>query len=156
MRNMLLPFVLLCAAGSPAFAQEHAHHTPPATVPSTVAHDAPAQRWLADAPLREGMGRIGRTVAAFQHYEHGHMDPGQVTALIANVEQDVQFLVANCKLEPAADAALHSIIAKLLLAAQALKTDPGDQGAIPSMRDALRDYTRQFDDPGFNKGGEFD
>lgn len=156
MRNLLLPLVLLCAAGSPAFAQEHAHHTPSAATQAAVAQDAPAQRWLADAPLREGMGRIGRLVATFQHYEHGHMNPGQVTALIANVEQDVQFLVANCKLEPAADAALHTIIAKLLLAAQALKADPGDQSAIPSMRDALRDYARQFDDPGFNKEGAFD
>lgn len=156
MRNILLPFVLLCAAGSPAFAQEHAHHAPPATVPPTIAQDAPAQRWLADAPLREGMGRIGRTVATFQHYEHGHMDPGQAVALATLVEQDIQFLVANCKLEPAADAALHAIIARLSLAAQAVKADPGDRSTIPSMREALRDYQRQFDDPGFNQGGEPD
>lgn len=156
MRNMLLPLVLLCAAGSPAIAQEHAHHTPSAVAQDAVAQDAPAQRWRADAPLREGMGRIGRAVATFQHYEHGHMDPAQAVALATLVEQDIQFLVANCKLEPAADAALHVIIAKLSLAAQAVKADPGDRSTIPSMREALRDYERQFDDPGFNKDGELD
>ena len=151
MRNLLLPLVLVCAAGSPAFAQEHAHHTPSAAVQA-----APAQRWLADVSLREGMSRVGRTVATFQHYEHGHMNPGQTVALATLLEQDIQFLVANCKLEPAADAALHAIIAKLSLAAQAVKVDPGDRSTIPLMRDSLRDYARQFDDPGFNKGGELD
>lgn len=152
MRNLLLSIVLLCAAGSPVSAQEHAHHMSPAT----IARDAPAQRWLADAALREGMGRIGRTVATFQHYEHGHMGPKQAVALATLVEQDIQFLVANCKLEPAADAALHAIIAKLAQAAQAVKADPGDSSTIPSMREALRDYQRQFDDPGFNQDGELD
>lgn len=151
MRNLFLPLVLLCAAASPAFAQEHAHHTP-----SSVAQDAPAQGWRADAPLREGMGRIGRTVVTFEHYEHGHMSAGQVTALVTLLEQDIQFLVANCKLEPAADAALHTIIARLLLAGQALKVDPDDRSAIPAMRQALQDYQRQFDDPDFNKAGEID
>lgn len=152
MRSLLFLLVLLCAAGSPVSAQEHAHHMSPAT----VAQDAPAQRWLADAPLREGMGRIGRTVATFQHYEHGHMDLKQAVALATLVEQDIQFLVGNCRLEPAADTALHAIIAKLSLAAQAVKADPGDSSTIPSMRQALRDYQRQFDDPGFNQNGELD
>ncbi len=152
MRNLLLPFALLCAAGSPAFAQDHAHHMPQAA----VARDAPAQRWLADAPLREGMGRIGRTVATFEHHEHEHMNPGQAVALVDLLEQDVQFLIANCKLEPEADMALHMIIAKLSLAAQAVKADPDDRSTIPAMREALRDYERQFDDPGFNQGARLD
>jgi hypothetical protein len=137
-------------------ARDHAHHAPSAAAPPATAQGAPAQRWLTDAPLREGMGRIGRTVATFQHYEHGHMNPGQAMALATLVERDILFLVANCKLDPAADAALHAIIARLSLAVQAVKADPGDRGAIPPMHEALRDYGRQFDDPGFNKGVELD
>ena len=152
MRNLLLPFVLLCAAGSPAFAQDHAHHMPSAA----VAADAPAQRWLADAPLREGMGRIGRTVATFEHHEHGHMNQEQALALATLLEQDIRFLIANCKLEPAADAALHGIIGRLSMAALAMKADPEDHRAISLMRDSLRDYGRQFDDPGFDRGDQPD
>lgn len=151
MRNLLLPLVLLCAAGSPAFAQDHAHHASAA-----AAQEAPAHRWIADAPLREGMGRIARTVATFQDHERGPMDPAQAVALATLVEQDIRFLVANCKLEPAADAALHAIIARLSLAVQAVKADPGDRSTIPAMAEALRDYSRQFDDPGFHQGGEPD
>ena len=84
------------------------------------------------------------------------MAPDQAVALATLVDQDIQFLVANCELEPAADAALHLIIAKLSAAAQAVKADPADRSRIPSMRDALRDYGRQFDDPGVNKGAELD
>lgn len=150
MRNLLLPFVLLCAAGSPAFAQDHAHHMP------SVAADAPAQRWLADAPLREGMARIGRTVATFEHHEHGHMNQEQALALATLLEQDIRFLIANCKLEPAADAALHGIIGRLSMAALAMKADPEDHRAISLMRGSLRDYGRQFDDPGFDRGDQPD
>ena len=48
-----------------------------------------------------------------------------------------------------ADAALHVVLAGLAQGANALANDPADPGAIQSMRQALADYARFFDDPVF-------
>lgn len=140
--------VLVCAMAAPmalpAAAQDHAgHHATPPAQPEA------GQRWATDAPLRKGMAEIRAAVGALQHYEHGHIGPEQATTLATRVEGQVAYLVANCRLEPQADAALHAIIAKLLQGAAALKADPKDLAAVATLRQALQDYPRQFDDPGW-------
>lgn len=114
-----------------------------------AAKPAPANGWATDAPLREGMGRIRLSVEALGHYEQGHMGAEQAVEMAANVEKDVNFLIANCKLDPDADAALHAIIARLLKGAHALKADPADLAAIAPMREAMAEYAATFDDPAF-------
>jgi hypothetical protein len=145
MRSLMIAcsLPLLLALALPAAAHDHAHRAG-AVVTATVA----AQRWNTDAPLREGMGRIRHAVDALQHYEHGHIGPEQAVQLAAGIERDVGFIVAHCKLEPRADAALHPILGALMHGAQALKAKPTELAAIPPMRSALHDYARQFDDPG--------
>lgn len=130
--------------------QAHAH-APPAAA-AVAADGAPAAGWPTDAPLRAGMARIRQSVDALEHYRHGHMGPEQARLLATNVEGEVAFLVANCKLEPAADAALHVIIADLVRAAADLKRDPADMGPIDIMRAAVATYASSFDDPGFRSG----
>ena len=145
MRSLMIAcsLPLLLALALPAAANDHAHQAGTAATAS-----AATQRWNTDAPLREGMGRIRHAVDALQHYEHGHVGPGQAVQLAAGIERDVGFIVANCKLAPRADAALHPILGALMQGAQALKAKPTELVAIPPMRSALHDYARQFDDPG--------
>lgn len=145
MRSLMIACTLplLLALALPAAAHDHAHRAGTA-----VAATTPVQRWNTDAPLREGMGRIRHAVDALQHYEHGHIGPEQAVQLAAGIERDVGFIVAHCKLEPRADAALHPILGALMHGAQALKANPTELAAIPPMRSALHDYARQFDDPG--------
>lgn len=109
----------------------------------------PAQRWATDAPLRAGMREIGAVVEALGHYEAGHMGPDQAVLLAGQVPGHIAGIVANCRLEPEADAALHVVLAGLSRGADALARDPADLAAIQSMRQALADYARLFDDPGF-------
>ena len=143
--------VLLCAMAAspalPAVAQEHAAHhaSPPAANAPQPGH---GQRWASDATLRKGMAEIRAAVGAV-HDPHGHIEPEQAATLATRVEAQVAYLVANCKLEPQADAALHAIIARLLQGAAALKTDPTNPGAVATLRQALQDYPHQFDDPGW-------
>ena len=140
---LLATLALALAATATAQEHEHAHDAA-----SAVAATAPAQRWETDASLREGMGRIRSAVDALQHYEHGHMGPEQAVQLASGIEKDVAFIVANCKLETKADAALHPILGTFMQGAQALKAKPMDLAAIPPLRGALQDYARLFDDPG--------
>ena len=143
---------LLCAilapSALPAAAQDHAgHHAP--TPAAATAKPTPGKRWATDAPLRKGMAEIRAAVDALRHYEHGHLGPKDAVTLATTVETQVAYVVANCKLEPQADAALHVIIARLLQGAAALKANPKDTAALATLRQALQDYPRQFDDPGW-------
>lgn len=166
---VLFPLLLACSPQSgqstdktaaPAAAAET--HAVDASAPDGHAADAhaadetageakptPATGWTADAPLREGMGRIRLSVDALGHYEQGHMGADQAVEMAGNVEKDVNFLIANCKLDADADAALHGIIAKLLKGAHALKANPADMAAIAPMREAMTEYAATFDDPAF-------
>jgi hypothetical protein len=137
-----LLYAVILAVGSPALAQHaHGHQVAP------VEPAASARRWDTDAPLRAGMGRIRVSVDALGHHEHGHLDPAQVAALATRIEEDVAYLVANCRLEPQADIALHGIISRLMQGVGMLRTDPANPVAITSMRQALQDYRQHFDDP---------
>lgn len=137
----------LAVACPRAYAQHHDHHAP-AAVPA-----APVQRHATDATLRQEMRGVRAAVEGLGHYEHGHMAPELATRLAGQVEEHVRTIIANCKLAPDADAALHAIIVPLMQNAAALKKHPQDTAAIAPMRDALAEYARQFDDPAFGEGG---
>lgn len=146
--------VLLCmAAPQPATAQAHAHREA-AHAPAVPAAAAPARRHATDAPLRQGMQGIRAAVEALGHYEHGHMGPEQATILARQIQAEVNGIIANCKLAPDADAALHAIIVPLMQQAAALERTPARLEAIPPMRQALADYAERFDDPGFVPAAE--
>ena len=142
MRILALPVLL--ALASVVVAQDHDHHAAPA-----VAQEAPAQRFATDAMLRAGMHGIRAAVEGLGHYEMGHLRPEQAATLAAQVQAHVRDIVANCKLPPEADAALHVIIVPLMTNAAALEADPKELEAIAPMRAALADYVRRFDDPDF-------
>lgn len=137
-----VPLLLLAAVSVPATAQDTHRH--PATA---VTHATQGQRWATDAPLRAGMAQIRAAVDALGPLEHGRMGPEPVMVLATQIERHIAYVVAHCKLEPRADAALHGIISELGAGARALKTNPADRSVIPSMRDALQRYSLQFDDP---------
>jgi hypothetical protein len=154
-RATALCLLLAFAAPSALAAAAHQHAStaasPPAHAAKTTAKAAPAKGWATDAPLRAGMARIRQSVADLAHYERGHMGPEQAVGLAGDIEKDVGFLVKNCKLEPAADAALHGIIGQLMKGTQALKSKPSDLSALAPMRAALDEYARTFNDPAFRK-----
>lgn len=175
MRTYVLSAVIAGLLGlgamAPAVAQDHAHHAPAAATPAPDhaqhaseaapapqhAHDhaqhaagatpTPAQRWATDAPLRKGMADIRGAVQALGHYEMGHMGPEQALQQVATIEQSIGYLIANCKLDPQADAALHGIIGQFGQGIAALKANPQDLAAIATLRSALQEYPRLFADP---------
>ena len=145
---------LLCVAvSSQAGVQAHAH-AKPGYVPASAAPPAASQRHATDAPLREGMQGIRAAVDALGHYEHGHMGPEQAAILAGQIQDHVSDIIANCRLKPEADAALHAIIVPLTTHAAALKADPSNLDQIPPMRQALGDYAARFDDPDFAQAAE--
>lgn len=111
------------------------------------------KKWETDAPLRQAMGNIRRTVAALHHDIHeNRLSKKNYASLAQKVETEVGSIVANCKLDPQADKQLHLVVADLLEGAELMagKAKAGSRrdGAVRVIG-ALDKYGEYFDDPGF-------
>ncbi|HET9482533.1 MAG TPA: hypothetical protein VFO79_01130 [Xanthomonadales bacterium] len=69
--------------------------------------------------------------------------------LVRTIDESIAHMIANCKLEPEADAVLHGFIGRLATDASTLRQHPADAGALASIRTTLRDYASAFDHPDF-------
>lgn len=138
------------AVATPAPAQhDHAHEAGTAAIANLRLDDG--KRWPTDVSLREGMAKIHAAFAADHPAIHaGKETDAQYEALAARIETEVNTIVANCRLPPAADANLHYLIADLLQGVGLMRgQDPGrsrhDGAAL--VHGALRAYPQYFDAP---------
>lgn len=142
---------MAAALSAPAFAQTAAHDHGAAT-PHKLALNQ-GRKWATDEPLRAGMGRIRGLVEPQLAAAHaGKLTPAQYRELATKVETEVGGIVANCKLEPKADAMLHLVIADLgegtdAMAGKTAKL-PAANGLVKVAR-AVNEYGSHFDHPGF-------
>ena len=121
------------------------HHHGPATV-----HEVPDKQWETDEPLRRGMRTIRDAAEpALQAYRRKTLTAGDARALADTVEENVRYMIANCKLEPEADAALHDLIVQMLQGASRLKTDTMASDGLPQIVAALARYPDYFKHPGW-------
>jgi hypothetical protein len=103
--------------------------------------------------LRNGMNRIRGLVEPQLGAAHaGKLTAAQYRELATQVESEVGTIVANCKLEPRADAMLHLVIADLgegtdAMAGRNAKLRPAQGLAKVAL--ALNEYGGHFDHPGF-------
>jgi hypothetical protein len=141
-------FCLALAGNAGATTDHHAAghaHEPPATL--ELDH---GEQWATDAPLRKGMDALRAAFAGRLAAIHaGTLAPADYAALGATIEIEVATIVAECKLEPKADAVLHVIVAELLAAADILQGRAPGTPAAGAHRAviALNDYGRYFDHP---------
>ncbi len=130
--------------------------------PATHAHDGASEhelslnqgrKWATDDALRTGMGRIRGLVEPRLAAAHaGKLGAAQYRELATQVETEVGGIVAHCKLEPAADAMLHLVIADLAAGTEAMagknaRLRPA-QGLV-HLAQAVNAYGSHFDHPGF-------
>src|SRR5690606_5016495 len=94
-----------------------------------------------------GMSRVRKAVATLAHLEMGHLDARQVLTVADDIDAAIEDMFANCRLAPEPDVALHGILARLMAASKALREVPEDPAPAATMRAALADYARLFDDP---------
>lgn len=142
---------LVAAPVGPALAQTTAHgHGAAATQKLTLNQDG---QWATDEPLRTGMGRIRGLVEPQLAAAHaGKLTPVQYRELANKVEAEVGDIVANCKLEPKADAMLHLVIADIgagtdAMAGKDAKVRPAL--GLVKVAQAVNQYGSHFDHPGF-------
>lgn len=137
-------------AASPPSA-DHAHHHDAA---AGVGLDRPpgGGKWATDAPLRQGMEAIHTGLAAaLPAFEKGAFTSAEAAALAGTVTSQVQFLLANCKLEPDADAQLHIVIGQMMSAVEAMVGDPASAAGVPRLHESVQLYGDYFEHPGLHE-----
>jgi hypothetical protein len=113
---------------------------------------AAAARFVADEPLSRGMARVRAATDLLAHAAMGHMDATQVKAQAAELKSAVDTMFAECKLEPAADAAVHPLLARVLTASAAMADGEYDAAAHADLKAVLVRYAELFDDPAAGAG----
>lgn len=141
----------LLAVGAPVQAQT-AGHDHGSAVPQELTLNQ-GRKWSTDAPLRKGMDNIRGLVAPKLKAAHaGTLQPAQYRDLAGRIEQEVAFIVQNCKLAPEADAQLHLVIADIGAGVDAMNgkaagTEAAD--GLMHVAQAVNQYRTHFDHPGF-------
>ena len=142
---------LAAALGAPALAQTAAHDHGAAAPHELTLNQG--RKWSTDEPLRAGMGRVRSLVEPQLGAAHaGKLTPAQYREMATQIETEVGGIVANCKLEPKADAMLHLVIADIgagtdAMAGKDAKTRPAL--GLVKVAEGLNQYASHFDHPGF-------
>lgn len=146
--------ILLCMSPAMVSAQDHGHshghsHGKEKPVQLTL-NDG--KKWATDDSLRQGMSRTRDALNAELHAIHSDkFSAEQYQALAQKVNDQLAFMVKNCKLEPKADAMLHLILADIIAGADIMQVQHGGeahQGAVKIVH-ALENYAGYFDHPGW-------
>lgn len=142
---------LAAALAGPVLAQTAAHpHDAQSTHKLSLDQ---GRQWATDEALRHGMDRIrGLVEPRLDAARAGQLSAAQYGELASQVEAEVGTIVANCKLEPKADAMLHLVIADLAegtgaMAGKNPKLRPAQGMAKVAL--AVNEYGRHFEHPGF-------
>lgn len=128
--------------GQHAAGHEHGEHGKAA-----LTHND-GKRWETDLPLRTGMQRIRDAVAPVVLAQAaGRLTASDAERLATTIQENVNYLIANCKLAPKADATLHVIITDLLSGSGMLKAEPASSAGSSLLVHALSRYADYFAHP---------
>lgn len=129
-------------------AADHSQHQPSAADSELKLNLDDGERWATDESLRSGMAGIHAAFeASHTEFEHDAFGPGEASALADTIEEQVNFMVANCRLPPAADAELHKLLAAALAAADTLRNSNDPHAGLHKLHQVLDAYSAHFDHP---------
>jgi len=141
--------VVLGMTGLPVLAVDatHTHEAHPAKLQLDQ-----GRKWATDEPLRRGMGAIRAVMAErIEAIHRNRLSAEEYRAAGVAIEQEVARIVAECKLEPKADAMLHIVIADLLAGADVMqgKVKAKPVAGAHKVVQALNAYGKYFEHPGW-------
>jgi hypothetical protein len=147
---LALTLSIAVATALPGLAAEKAHEHDVASHKLTL---NAGKKWNSDEPLRRGMTEI-RDLMAAQHdaIHKNRSKPDEYATLGTKIESAVATVIAECKLEPAADGNLHIVLAEILDGAEAMqgkKRKTGARAGANKVVAGLATYAKYFDHPGW-------
>lgn len=153
-RRVIL-FLTLCGTpwiGLTAHAGEPRH--PRSNELQQVGVERAINKWETDGVVRQGMENIRQALAANQaDIQQDRLDPRAYQQLAEVINSNVAYIIKECKLARAADAALHTVVlTDLTGSSELMRTSPkraaqrvGALGVLQS----LRLYGEYFEHPGW-------
>lgn len=146
-------FLMVALFMQPSQAQTHKDEHPGGTAHRLELDHG--KKWATDEPLRKGMGEIRNLIAASEPgFRKGKLAQEDYAALGTKIEQQVAYIVANCKLEPRADENLHVVLSGIISGADAMQGKDTKVTAAAGARKViagLNSYGRYFDHPGWKR-----
>lgn len=144
---------LLSMNAGVTLAQGHDHgHSHDAAEPAQLTLNN-GKKWDTDANLRLGMSRIRDALSAELPAIHsGKATTEQYRALAQKTNDQIAFMVKNCKLDPKVDAMLHLVLADIIAGADAMMAQDGNEarkGAEKIAR-AVDNYGAYFAHPSWH------
>lgn len=152
---MKSPLVLLLAVAlsSPLFALAAADAHDHGQSASHKLELNAGKKWGTDDALRQAMSTINASVSKTLPVAHsGKATPAQYDAFAKGVTRQVAYIVENCKLDPAADAQLHIIVADLMNGVEAAEGKHGEKNratGVVKVAEAANAYGKYFDHAGW-------
>ncbi len=148
--SILLSFVAALAVPLPAVAADHSKHAD--GMPHKLELNA-GKKWATDEPLRTAMSTLRQSLTGTLDQVHsGKETSASFDASAKEVTAQVSYMVANCKLEPKADAQLHILIGEMMKGAEVMEgKQPRVQkttGLLAVAR-AVNAYGEHFSHPGW-------
>lgn len=111
------------------------------------------RKWATDDNLRQGMSRIRDALAdELPAIQAGKATAEQYRVLAQKTNDQIAFMVRNCKLDRQADAMLHLLLADIIAGADAMQGKNGSEArkGAEKVAHALDDYGAYFDHPGWH------
>lgn len=147
---VLISLALTLAAPLAVASSDHDKHG--AGAPHKLELNA-GKKWATDKPLRKAMSAMRKSVVDTLAAVHGgKAAPSTFDAAAKVVAAELSYAIANCKLDPKADAQLHVVIGDIMKGAEALEGKragvPQADGLVEVAR-ALNAYGAHFNHPGW-------
>lgn len=148
---MLFSLAAVLLAPLPSVAENsHAGHAK--AEPHRIALNA-GKKWATDKPLRQAMNAMRATVTRNIELVHGgRATAATYEAAAKEVNEQVAYMVKNCKLGRRADAQLHIVLADIIGGVETLEGEHagvGREAGLASIGQALNTYGSHFDHPGW-------
>lgn len=146
------PLLIVATLASPLATLAANQHGHDGAAPQKIELNA-GKKWATDAPLRQAMTAIRSSVAATLPAAHaGKASNADYDALGREVTVQVAYMVQNCKLDPKADAQLHTIIGDMMNGAEAAEGKQPDKSrasGVVKIAQGLNTYGTYFDHTGW-------
>lgn len=148
--KLLIPAVIVLgfAVGAPALAAEpHTHDHAGTAINLQLDH---GKKWKTDDAAQHGMSEIRAAMADSIPGIHGKtFTPAQYDALAARIQEQIDYLIANCKLPEDADQQFHLVLEPIIHGIAELKGAPDRHDGAKKVVGALAQYGEYFDHPGW-------
>ena len=129
---------------STVIAQEHEHDAQTHKLELALNH---GKRWTIDESLHIGMTSLKREIEInLEAIHNNQFSAVQYQELAGSLNDHLNFLFKNCKLEPQADAQLHILLAKIMRGLEQMKSADNQKQGVVLIIQSLDEYPAYFED----------